>query len=102
MRASLFRPGCFAVFVGCCAAVPASAGVFGKDAPAPQWGLDAAKTPTPSYVGDASSVILFDEYVESGLSPEFDGCLAQGALNQQITLAKKWQGRYFVVEGIFR
>lgn len=48
-----------------CAALPAHAGMFGKDAPVPQWGLDAAKTPTPSYVDDAASVILFDEYLES-------------------------------------
>jgi hypothetical protein len=47
-------------------AVPAHAGIFGsKDSPVPQWGLDAAKTPTPSYVGDSASVILFDEYLES-------------------------------------
>jgi len=48
-----------------CAAVPAHAGLFGKDNPVPQWGLDAAKTPTPSYDRDAASVILFDEYLES-------------------------------------
>jgi hypothetical protein len=48
-----------------CAVVPAHAGLFGKDSPVPQWGLDAAKTPTPSYAGDAASVILFDEYVET-------------------------------------
>ena len=47
------------------AAMPARAGLFGKDAPVPQWGLDAAKTPTPAYVKDAASVILLDEYVES-------------------------------------
>jgi transglutaminase-like putative cysteine protease len=45
--------------------VPAHAGLFGKDNPVPQWGLDAAKTPTPSYDRDAASVILFDEYLES-------------------------------------
>jgi len=39
--------------------------LFGKDSPVPDWGLDAAKTPTPAYVGDAASVILFDEYVET-------------------------------------
>ena len=39
--------------------------MFGKDSPVPQWGLDAAKTPTPSYAGDAASVILYDEYLES-------------------------------------
>jgi hypothetical protein len=65
MRASLFRLGCFAAAVCCCVALPAHAGLFGKDSPVPQWALDAAKTPTPSYAGDAASVILFDEYVET-------------------------------------
>ena len=46
-------------------AATAHAGIFGKDSPVPQWGLDAAKTPTPANVGDASAVILYDEYVES-------------------------------------
>jgi hypothetical protein len=31
--------------------------------PAPQWALDVAKTPTPSTVGDASAVMLFQEYL---------------------------------------
>jgi hypothetical protein len=45
---------------------PALASWFGNDRQQiPQWGLDAAKTPTPTYVKDASSVILFDEYVET-------------------------------------
>ena len=48
-----------------CAAAPAHAGLFGKDSSVPQWGLDAAKTPTPSYDSDAASVILYDEYLES-------------------------------------
>jgi hypothetical protein len=48
-----------------CSASPALAGLFGKDAPVPQWGLDAAKTPTPGYAKDSSSVILYDEYVET-------------------------------------
>jgi len=49
------------------ACAPAHAGLFGGDKhdPAPQWGLDAAKTPTPTYVKDAASVVLFDEYVET-------------------------------------
>lgn len=34
-----------------------------KPQPAPQWALDAAKTPTPAHVGDASAVVLFDEYL---------------------------------------
>jgi len=41
------------------------AGLFGKDSPPPQWGLDAAKTKTPDYAKDASAVILFEEYVET-------------------------------------
>ncbi len=64
MRTSLLRLGCFAIAACFCAAVPAHAGKFGKDSPVPQWGLDAAKTPTPSNVGDAPAVVLFDEYVE--------------------------------------
>jgi hypothetical protein len=44
----------------------AHANIFGKSTqPVPQWGLDAAKTPTPAYDKDASAVILFDEYVET-------------------------------------
>ena len=45
---------------------PASAaGIFSKSQPVPQWGLDANKTHTPGNVGDASAVILFDEYIET-------------------------------------
>jgi hypothetical protein len=45
---------------------PALASWFGNDKQQiPQWGLDAAKIPTPGYVKDASAVILFDEYVET-------------------------------------
>jgi hypothetical protein len=36
-----------------------------KSEPAPQWALDAVKTPTPSTVGDAPAVVLFDEYLIS-------------------------------------
>jgi hypothetical protein len=39
--------------------------MFGKDAPVPQWGLDAANTPTPAYAKESGSVILYDEYVET-------------------------------------
>ena len=31
----------------------------------PQWALDALKIPTPAYAGDAPSVVLYDEYVET-------------------------------------
>jgi hypothetical protein len=41
--------------------LPASA--WDKHEPAPQWALDAAKTPTPSNAGDASAVVLFDEFL---------------------------------------
>jgi hypothetical protein len=34
-----------------------------KSEPAPQWAVDAAKTPTPASAKDASAVILFDEYL---------------------------------------
>ncbi len=45
---------------------PSHASWFGKDKQdLPQWGLDAAKTPTPAYVKDAASVVLFDEYLET-------------------------------------
>jgi hypothetical protein len=48
------------------ASTPAFASWFGKDKQElPQWGLDAAKTPTPAYVKDAAAVILFDEYLET-------------------------------------
>jgi len=48
------------------ATAPCAASIFGKDKmPVPQWALDAAKTPTPSYVKDAEAVVLSDEYVET-------------------------------------
>jgi hypothetical protein len=34
-----------------------------KPEPAPQWAVDAAKTPTPASAKDASAVVLFDEYL---------------------------------------
>jgi hypothetical protein len=34
-----------------------------KPQPAPQWALDAARTPTPATIKDASAVVLFDEYL---------------------------------------
>jgi len=46
-------------------AIPCFAGWFGKDKPIPDWGLEAAKTPTPAYAKDAASVILYDEYLET-------------------------------------
>lgn len=36
---------------------------FARTDPAPQWAVEAAKTPTPANVGDAKAVVLFDEYL---------------------------------------
>ena len=45
---------------------PSHASIFGKDKmDVPQWGVDAAKTHTPSYAKDAPAVILYDEYLET-------------------------------------
>ena len=45
---------------------PGFASLFGKtNEPVPQWGLDAYKTRTPDYAGDAAAIILFHEYVET-------------------------------------
>jgi hypothetical protein len=49
----------------CVATGMSFAGLFNKDKPIPDWGLEAAKTKTPEYAKDAAAVILFDEYVES-------------------------------------
>ena len=52
------------LLVSACA--PSYASWFGKDKQdLPQWGLDAAKTPTPASAGDAAAVVLFDEYLET-------------------------------------
>jgi hypothetical protein len=52
-----------ALFVLACP--PAHASLFGNKQDLPQWGLDAAKTPTPAYAKDAASIVLFDEYLET-------------------------------------
>jgi hypothetical protein len=58
-----FRVAAAALLLFACR--PGCAGLFGKDAPVPQWGLDAAKTPTPDYARNARAAILYDEYVET-------------------------------------
>jgi len=62
-RISKFR---ILVAAGCCSAALLGSH-FGaakeKSQPAPQWAVDAAKTPTPANLGDASAVILLDEYL---------------------------------------
>jgi hypothetical protein len=56
----------FLIVTACCFAVlfgAALAAAKEKQQPAPDWAVNAAKTPTPANVGDASAVILFDEYL---------------------------------------
>jgi hypothetical protein len=43
----------------------AHAGLFGKDAAVPDWGLEAYKIHTPDYAKDAPAVVLSDEYIET-------------------------------------
>jgi len=60
---SLFRvPGLFAAVL-CLLALTIPAYAKDKPEPAPQWAVDAAKTPTPASAKDAPAVILFDEYL---------------------------------------
>jgi hypothetical protein len=53
-----------AVLVSVAALIEAApAAAKDKPQPAPQWAVDAAKTPTPANIKDASAVVLFDEYL---------------------------------------
>jgi hypothetical protein len=90
------------------ACISGHAGIFGKDSSIPQWGLDAAKAKTPDYVKDASSVILFDEYVETVdgqgratererkairiLQPQGrrDGCAVSYDVDEKINYFREW------------
>ena len=47
------------------ASAPGSAGIFNKNQPVPDWAIEANKTHTPDYAKDASSVVLYEEYVET-------------------------------------
>jgi 1-acyl-sn-glycerol-3-phosphate acyltransferase len=49
----------------CLAPTPGSAIIFNKNLPLPDWAVEANKTHTPDNAKDASSVILYDEYVET-------------------------------------
>src|SRR5215469_10291715 len=66
----------------------ASASWFSKGQPVPDWGVQAAKTPTPAYVKDASSVVLFDEYVET-----VDGSGRATERHRKVVRILKPQGR---------
>ncbi len=63
MRTSVSR---FLIFAACCGTAFSGsrfAAAKEKSQPAPDWAVDAAKTPTPANVGDASAVILLDDYL---------------------------------------
>jgi hypothetical protein len=47
------------------AGLAAHASWFSRGQPVPQWAVDAAKAPTPSYAKDSASLVLYDEYVET-------------------------------------
>jgi hypothetical protein len=51
------------VVIFACLAAWAQVQSHAKMQPAPQWAMDVVNTPTPSNVGDAPAVLLFDEYL---------------------------------------
>jgi hypothetical protein len=79
-----------------------------KQEPVPQWGLDAAKTPTPEYARGSGSVVLYDEYVETIddqgraterkreairiLEPQgrHDGCMIRYDVDQKVNYFREW------------
>jgi hypothetical protein len=65
MIARLLKSPMFAVSACVCIGMLGSAPVAAKDKPepAPQWAVDAARTPTPATAKDAPAVVLFDEYL---------------------------------------
>lgn len=58
MRRTFAAATAAALLMGC-----ATATARDRQAPAPQWALDAAKTPTPAIAKDAPAVLLYDEYL---------------------------------------
>ncbi len=106
-----------AVILLVCACRPAAAGWRDKSAPVPDWGLEAAKTPTPDYAKDSGAVILSDEYVETvdgqGRATEREreairilqpqgratGCAVSYDVDEQINYFQEWtitaDGRQF-------
>jgi hypothetical protein len=64
-RRSLSSCATAAVLLAAAVLIPARAGWGEKSIPVPDWGLNAAKTPTPDYAKSARAVILYDETVET-------------------------------------
>jgi hypothetical protein len=52
-----------AVLLPCVASIAFMAALGEKHEPAPDWAVEAAKTPTPADIKDAPAVVLFDEYL---------------------------------------
>ena len=69
-------------------AIPGSAGIFSKNQPVPDWGMQAYKTRTPDYAKDATAVVLYDEYVES-----VDGSGRATERHRKVLRVLKPQGR---------
>ena len=65
-----------------------SASWFNKGQPVPDWAVEAAKTPTPAYVKDASSVVLYDEHLET-----VDGSGRATERHRKVVRILKPQGR---------
>ncbi len=63
MRIPRFRRTGLFSCIGACLAVWAGNSAWAKNQPAPDWALAAAKAATPADSGDASAVLLYDEYV---------------------------------------
>ncbi|MGO9325674.1 MAG: DUF3857 domain-containing protein [Terracidiphilus sp.] len=56
----------FLIFAACCGTLflgSHSAAAKEKSQPAPDWAVDAARTPTPANVGDASAILLLHDYL---------------------------------------
>jgi transglutaminase-like putative cysteine protease len=60
---AMHSSGARVIAIFACTAAWTSVQSFAKMQPAPQWAMDVVKTPTPSNVGDAPAVLLFDEYL---------------------------------------
>jgi hypothetical protein len=87
---------------------PGTAGIFSKNQPVPDWAIEANKAHTPDYAKDASSVVLYEEYVETVdaggraverhrkalriLKPQGrkEGCTASYDVDEKINYLRAW------------
>jgi len=103
------RARCLAAVCACALLLGSvAAGARDKQEPVPQWGQDAAKTPTPDYAKDSGSVVLYDEYLETIdeqgraterereairiLQPQgrHDACLTRYDVDEKINYFREW------------